>query len=102
MDGKFVQVDTALTRLAHLADELRADPDGHVRRSVEELRSAFETRGAIEPAVARVRDSVEMVRAGNRAGSRREFQRRATGLDYLDEVVVQEVLPHFRRLGFEV
>lgn len=102
MNGKLAQVDTALTHLVHVAGELSADPDGHVRRSVEELRAAFDARGAIEPAVARVRGSVEMLRTGNRGGSRREFQRRATRLDYLDEVVEQELVPHLRRLGFEV
>ena len=102
MNAKLAQIDTALTHLADLAGGLRADPDGHVRRSVEELRTAFDARNAIEPAVARVRDSMDMLRSGNQTGSRREFRRRATGLDHLSDVVEQELLPHLRRLGFEV
>jgi hypothetical protein len=102
MQEKLKEIDGVLTRIAHLAEELRADPDGHVRRSVEELRSAFTDRRPVEPAVARVRDSVAMLRSGNQSGLRREFQRRAQGLDYLEHVVEQELLPGLRRLGFEV
>jgi hypothetical protein len=102
MHGKFDHIDTTLARLADLADGLRADPDGHVRRSVEELRAAFATRGPIEPAVGRVRESMEMLRTGNHDGARREFQRRASSLDHLGDVVEAELLPGLRRLGFEV
>jgi hypothetical protein len=102
LDRQLNQLDITLTRIAQLAGELRADPDRHVGRSVEELRAAFAARGEIEPAVARVRESVSMLRAGNHAGSRREFQRCAPGLEHLCEVVDQELLPELRRLGFEV
>lgn len=102
MNGKLADIDTTLARIERLAEELRADPDGHLRRSVEELRSAFNARGPIEPAVARIRDGVQMLRRGNEEGSRREFQRRAGGLDHLRDVVEQELLPPLRRLGFEV
>jgi hypothetical protein len=102
MNGKLAEIDTALARIERLADELRADPDGHVRRSIEELRAAFAAREQIEPAVARMRDSLQMLGRGNREGSRREFQRRATGLDHLIEVMEKELLPSLRRMGFEV
>ena len=102
MKGELARIDTALSHLAHVAQELRADPDGHVRRSIEELRNAFVSREAIEPAVARVRRSMELLRCGNHDESRREFQRRAPGLERLDDIVEQELLPHLRRIGFEV
>jgi hypothetical protein len=102
MQEKLEDIGLLLTRIAQLAEELRADPDGHVRRSVEELRSAFADRRAVEPAVARVLGSVAMLRSGNQEGLRREFVRRAHGLDYLEQIVDRELLPHLRRLGFEV
>jgi hypothetical protein len=102
MNSKLAEITAVLTRIERLADELQADPDGHVRRSATELREAFEARDAIEPAVARVRDSILMLRTGNRDGSRREFQRRAHGVDHLEEVMDSELLPTLRRLGFEV
>lgn len=102
MDRQLGEIDTTLSRIALLATQLRADPDEHVGRSIEELRSAFATRGVIESAVARLRASVTMLRSGNRAGGRREFQRRALGLDQLGDVIEQELLPELRRLGFEL
>lgn len=102
MNGQLAIIDTSLAHIERLAEELRADPDGHVRRSVEELRAAFTARGPIEPAVARMRESMQMLRRDNRDGSRREFQRRASSLDHLSAVVEEELLPHLRRLGFDV
>ncbi len=102
MDRTFPGIDATLTRMVQLADDLRADPDGHVRRSVEELRKAFDAREAMEPAVARVRRSVELLGAGNRDLSRREFQRRSQGLDSLGNIVEHQLLPDLRRLGFDV
>lgn len=102
MNATLAEIDRLLTRIERLAQELQADPDGHVRRSATELRAAFAARGALEPAVARVRDSVVMLRSGNRDGSRREFQRRAHGVDHLEEVVERELLPSLRRLGFDL
>jgi hypothetical protein len=102
MHDKLSLVDAMLARIAHLANELKNDPDGHVRRSAAELRAAFAMRGAIEPAVARLRQSIDMLRANNHAGSRREFQRRAPGLDHLGDMIEQELLPDLRRLGFDL
>jgi hypothetical protein len=102
MNAKLTAIDILLTRIERLAEDLSADPDGHVRRSTAELRATFAARGAVEPAVARVRDSVVMLRRGNQEGSRREFQRRAHTVDHLEQVVEGELLPTLRRLGFEV
>jgi hypothetical protein len=102
MHDKLSHVDAILARIAQLAGELKSDPDGHVRRSIDELREAFTTRGAMEPAVARVRQSIDMLRAGDLEGARREFQRRAPGLNQLSEVIEHELLPDLRRLGFDL
>jgi hypothetical protein len=95
-------IGALLARIERLAEELRADPDGHVRRSVTELRDAFETRAAVEPAVVRVRHSVQMLWRDNHEGARREFQKRSQGLDHLQGVIANELLPHLRRMGFDV
>jgi hypothetical protein len=95
-------IGETLGRLVQMAETLRADSDGHVRRSVQELHAVFTARGAIEPAVARVRESLTMLRIDDRAGSRRQFQRRAPSLEYLGYVIEQELMPDLRRLGFDV
>jgi hypothetical protein len=92
----------ALALVERLAAKLQDDGDGHLRRSAAELRSAFDSRSAIEPAVARVRGSLDMLKRANHQGSRREFQRRARGVDYFEQVVEQELLPNLRRVGFDV
>jgi len=102
MPNQLAQIEATLARIEELAGTLRADPDGHVRRSIEELRAAFASRGVVEPAVARVRESVRMLRRGNHDEPRREFQRRAVGLDHLEAAVDDELLPCLRRLGFDV
>jgi hypothetical protein len=102
MTDKLAEIDGLLQRIERLAVELRADPGSHVRRSAGELREAFTMRGPLEPAVARMRDSVQMLRRGNRDEARREFHRRAQGLDHLDETVEQELVPHLRQIGFDV
>jgi hypothetical protein len=102
MSAMLAEIDGILGRIERLAGELRADPDRYVRRSALELRAAFDDRRAIEPAVARMRESVRMLRRGNQDESRRECRRRATSLDYLDTVVEQELLPQLRRVGFDV
>jgi hypothetical protein len=102
MSVMLTEIDGILGRIERLAGKLRADPDGNVHRSALELRAAFEGRKAMEPAFARMRESVRMLRRGNHDESRREFRRRAGGLDYLDAVVESELLPHLRRVGFDV
>lgn len=102
MDRDLAEIERVVERIERLAEELQADPDGHVRRSANELRAAFAGRTAIEPAVERIRDSVQMLRRSNQEGPRREFQRRSHGVDHLQQVVEQELLPTLRRIGFEV
>jgi hypothetical protein len=100
--ASLAQIDIVLLHFERLAQGLQADPDRHVLRSANELRTAFSGRRAIEPAIARVRDSIHMLRTGNHDGSRREFQRRSHGVDHLQEVLERELLPELRRVGFEV
>lgn len=102
MDGKLAQIAMILARIERLAEALRHDPDHHVLRSASELRAAFCSRLAIEPAVARVRDGLDMLRSGNHAGTRGEFKQRAHGIDHLQHVMEQELLPELRRVGFNV
>jgi hypothetical protein len=102
MSDNLAQIQIVLARTQRLAAALRADPDGHVRRSANELLVAFAVRAPMEPAVARIRDGVEMLRRGNQDGSRREFQRRAAGLDRLEKLIEQELVPNMRRVGFDV
>jgi hypothetical protein len=102
MSTELTEIDGILAEIERLAEELRVDPDGHVRRSATELREAFAGRAALEPAVARVRDSVQMLRRDNQEGSRREYQRRGQGLSHLEGIIANDLLPHLRRMGFEV
>lgn len=102
MERKLAQIDVVLARIERLAEELQQDPDRHVLRSANELRAAFCARLAIEPAVSRVRDGVQMLRSGNQDGTRREFNRRAQSVDYLEHVMERELLPELRRVGFNV
>jgi len=96
------QIDSTLQRLEQLARELRADPDRHVHRSAAELRHAFSARRAIEPAVTRVRHSLDMLRRSNREGTRREFQRRTPDIDHLEMIVDHDLLPRLRGIGFDL
>ena len=102
MSVTFVQIDGLLGRVENLASRLKGDSDHDVHRSALELRAAFDNRQAIEPAVARMRNSVHMLRRSNHDGCRREFHRRAFGLDHLDLVMERELLPQLRQVGFEV
>ena len=73
----------------------------HTLQLIQEVE-ARQTDAPGFAAVARMRESVQMLRRGNQDGARREFQRRASGLDNLANVMDQELLPHLRRVGFEV
>jgi hypothetical protein len=102
VNGQLARIDLVLARIERLAEALHPDPDRHLLRSANELRTAFRGRQAIEPAVARMRDGLDMLRRANRAGVRGAFKRGAHGLDHLERVVEQELLPELRRIGFEV
>ena len=101
MDGRLARIDVVLARIERLAGELEADPDHRVLRSANELREAFGARRAIEPAVARVRDGVHMLRSDEHEDPR-EFQRPAHDVDRLVHVMDWELLPELRRVGFNV
>lgn len=102
MNTALERIDRTLASLNQLAERLLADPDSHVQRSIQELCAAFDSRSAMEPAVARVRRSLTMLRSGNHLGSRREWERRAAGLERISDLVERELLPDLRRIGFEV
>lgn len=102
MNNDLIQLEGVFTRIGRLAEDLIADPDRHVHRSMAELCDAFQQRRAVEPALARMQGSIEMLRRHNHDGSRREFQRRAHGLDHIQAIVENELLPQLRRMGFEV
>lgn len=102
MNVQLGRIEVILGRIELLAGQLRTDPDRHVHLSATELRGAFDTRRAIEPAVARILDSIRMQRRNGHDGLRREFQRQATGLDRLEHVIAQDLLPQLRQVGFDV
>ena len=95
-----VQIDGILGRIEQLAGRLPRDPEQDIHRSAVELRAAFDDRRAIEPALARMRESVLVLRRGSEDERRRD--RRVSSLDDLDDVVEHELLPQLRRVGFEV
>lgn len=97
--AKLAQIEAILARIERLAHELRVEPDDQLRRAASELRAAFGARSALEPAVGRMRHSLLMLRRGNDDRPRLE---RAQALDHLDGVLERELLPHLRRLGFEL
>lgn len=101
MSATLTAIDVLLTRIERLAKELSPDPDRGILRSATELRMTFAARGAVEPAVARVRDSVLMLRA-NGDGFRPDLLGPAHGIDDLQQIVEAELLPSLRRVGFEV
>jgi hypothetical protein len=102
MSAMLVQIDGVLGRIERLSDQLREDPDQDVHRSALELRAAFGDRRAIEPALARMRASMRLLRRSHHDGYRREFVQRASALDCLDDVLEQELLPQLRQVGFDV
>lgn len=100
---QFGAIEAALREVGTGAARLPAgDAADHVRRSVDELRTAFVTRAAVEPAVDRVLRSLTMLQAARRDGHRRDHQREAPGLDNLLTAVRTQLVPVLRRFGFEV
>ncbi|HSC25804.1 MAG TPA: hypothetical protein VLD67_00935 [Vicinamibacterales bacterium] len=97
------RIDLALQRIARLAEHLPdGDTEEHVRRSVSELRAAFDGRAPMEPAVARVVRSLQLLTGANHGGRRRVFDDRAPGIDRMDAALESELLPELRRMGFDV
>jgi hypothetical protein len=95
------EIDAILGQVERLARQLPTDPDRFIERSATDLRSTFDDRRAIEPAVDRVRISVQVLR---RAVSNQHAAslRPATTLDFLDDVIEHELMPRLRCSGFDV
>ena len=87
---------------AYIEELSAASAEGYAMEQSERAGERDRLLDALEPAVARVRDSVLMLRQENQGGSRREFQVRSHGVDHLQDVVEQQLLPTLRRIGFEV
>ena len=100
MNTVLLEIEAVLAQVERLAGQLRADPDRFVYRAAIELRATFVARRPIEPALERVRISVRTLRHAtpDHIGERRL----ATTLDFLDDVLEQELMPRLRRSGFEV
>ena len=95
------EIDAILGQVERLARQLPTDPDRFIERSATDLRTTFDDRRAIEPAVDRVRISVQVLR---RAVSNQHAtaSRPATTLDFLDDVIEHELMPRLRCSGFDV
>jgi hypothetical protein len=100
MNAELMEIEVVLAQVERLASQLRADPDRFIYRSAIELRATFVDRRPIEPAFERVRISVRTLRSLT-PGSAPD-RRVATTLDFLDDVLEQDLRPRLRRLGFEV
>jgi hypothetical protein len=99
MNTVLLEIETILAQVERLASQLRTDPDRFIYRSAIELRTTFVDRRPIEPALERVRISVRTLRHATPDHGERHV---ATALDFLDDVLEQELLPRLRRTGFEV
>ena len=102
MNTSLARIDIVLAQIEYLAGGLQGDPEGQVLRSASALRDAFSARREIEPAVARVRDSVHLLRGVKHQGTRRQMQRHTDGVNHLEEVMEGELVPELRRVGFNV
>jgi len=91
------EIEASLGQIERLARQLPTDPERFVERSAIDLRTTFDDRRAIESALDRVRISVQALR---RALSSQP--RPATTLDFLDDVILHELMPRLRRSGFDV
>jgi hypothetical protein len=99
----FPHIVTALNAVTQCADGLLAGGEAdHVRRSVDEIRTAFDARTAVEPAVARLIRSLDGLEAARRAGGLRAFNRGTSPIARLVDAIEGELLPALRRVGFHV
>ncbi|HEY7056763.1 MAG TPA: hypothetical protein VH458_09575 [Vicinamibacterales bacterium] len=102
MSPMLVQLDGILLRIEQLAERLRADSDRDVHRHACELRAAFADRTAIEPAFARMRDSLQLLRRSSQDDPRPALRPAAGTLDELEAAIEHELLPRLRQVGFDV
>jgi hypothetical protein len=99
----FAGVVVSLAQVVTIAERLLdGDAEGHVRRSIEEFAAVFERREAIEPAVARMRNSIVMLHESRRSGARRAFEHDKVLIEDLDKAIEERLVPELRRLGFDV
>jgi hypothetical protein len=99
----FTPIETALRSVDEFAGRLPAgDAEAHVRRSLDEVRTAFTTRAALEPPVDRLLRSLTMLNSSAAQGALRRFRRRSVSSARLLSAIQRELLPALRRVGFEV
>jgi hypothetical protein len=102
-DEEFAPIEAALRTVDAFAARLPlGDAEGHVRRSLDELRAAFTTRTAMEPPVDRLLRSLRMLNSARAQGALRRFQRHSSHNARLLAAIQAELLPALRRVGFEV
>jgi hypothetical protein len=98
----FAPIEAALHSVDEFAGRLPAgDPENHVRRSLDELRTAFTTRAAIEPPVDRLLRSLTMLNSSAAQGAL-PFRRQSVCSARLLSAIQRDLLPALRRVGFEV
>jgi hypothetical protein len=101
--GDLFLVDAALLAVDRFAGRLADGDDvSHVQRTIDELRTAFSEKAAIEPAVDRLVKSLQGLQAARIAGSRRDFLRGSWSVGRLVDAVERDLLPALRRVGFRV
>jgi hypothetical protein len=99
----FAPIEAAIHSVVESVGRLPAgDAESHVRRSLNELHSAFTTRSAIEPPVERLLGSVRMLNSSCAQGAMRRFLRGSSSRARVLCVIQNELLPALRRVGFEV
>jgi hypothetical protein len=101
MTSVLTEIEAILAHVERLARQLRTDPERFIFRSAIELRTTFDDRRAIGPALERVRISVRALRRAT-ASQPSMGSRPATTLDFLDDVLEHELVPRLRRSGFDV
>jgi hypothetical protein len=99
----FSHIEAAIHSVVYSVGQLPAgDAESHVRRSLDELHTAFTTRSAIEPRVQRLLGSMQMLNSACAQGALRRFRRGSSRRARVLSIIQTELLPALRRVGFEV
>ncbi|HEX2343409.1 MAG TPA: hypothetical protein VHI98_23260 [Vicinamibacterales bacterium] len=99
----FAPIEAAIHSVVASVGQLPVgDAENHVRRSLDELHSAFTTRSAIEPPVERLLGSVRMLHSASAQGAMRRFLCGSSSRARVLSVIQNELLPALRRVGFQV
>lgn len=102
-DEDFTSIEAALQVVEKFASRLTvSDAEGHVHRSVDELRAAVTKKEGIEPAVDRLLRGLRGLDDVHAARRRRDFGRESPAVDRLLDAVQEELLPALRRVGYQV